>query len=151
MAQFTGGSNFDGHWEASANVALALVREAADLFAKAPHHALTPDGVVATLLWWLARPYQFPCRRRPLRFFDGVFQPPSPHESCAALAQGRTRPCVAEIIDRLNSVMSTAANEWALGNPEEPAAREVLSALFDVLWSQRLIPRPPSKAYPRGV
>jgi hypothetical protein len=151
MAQVTGGSNFDGHWEESANVALALLREAADLFAKASHDTLTPDGVVTTLLWWLANCHQFPSRRRPSRFFDGVFQPPSPHESCAVLAQGRTRPRVAEIIDRLNRVMSTAANEWARGNPEEPDAREVLSALFDVLWLQRLIPRPPSNAYPRGV
>lgn len=151
MAQFGGNTAFDFHWDRSADVALALLREAADTFAKPTDGALTPDCVLRTLLWWFAVRHACPHSRwRPLRFFDGALQPPPAHDSYLMLAPGGARRHETEIIDRLDRIMSTACSEWTLGNPEEPDARDVLHALLDVLWSQRLIPRPPGNAYPRG-
>lgn len=155
MAQVTGGSDFDEAWEEWSNASLALLREAADTFAKSGVNALAPGTVVATLLALLAkrRPANFYWGRPqwPARFFDGTAQPPSSEESFAALAPPQQHGNCAEIVAALTSVISSASKGWALRNPEEPNAREVLREVFGLLWSQRLIPRPPTKAYPRGV
>jgi hypothetical protein len=155
MAQVTGGSDFDEVWEEWSNASLALLREAADTFVKSGTNALAPATVVATLFALLARrrPANLYWGRPqwPARFFDGTAQPPPSQESFATLAPPRQRANCAEVVAALTDVVSSAAKEWALGNPEQPDAREVLRELFALLWSRRLIPRPPAKAYPRGV
>jgi hypothetical protein len=155
MAQVTGGSDFDEVWEEWSNASLALLREAADTFAKSGENALPPDTVVASLLSLLAtpRPANFYWGRPkwPPRFFDGTVQPPPAQDSFARLGTPQQRENSAQVVAALTTVLSSAAKAWALGNPEEPDPREILRELFGLLWSRRLIPRPPTKAYPRGV
>jgi hypothetical protein len=155
MAQVTGGSDFDGVWEEWSNTSLRLLREAADTFAKSGEDAIAPDAVVATLLSVLAmpRPANLYWGRPtwPLRFFESTVRPPRVQESFEKLAPPQQRGHCAEVVTELTGIISSAAKEWALGNPEQPDAREVLRELFGLLWSRRLIPRPPTKAYPRGV
>ena len=155
MAQVTGGSDFDGVWEEWSNASLTLVREAADRFAKSGQEALAPGEVVAMLLSVLARPRPANFYRGrpswPTRFFDGMTRPPLFEESLEKLAPPQQRANFAEVVTELEKIVSKAAKEWALGNPEEPSSREVLRELFALLWSRHLIPRPPAKAYPRGV
>lgn len=157
MAQVTGGSDFDDVWEEWSNASLMLVREAADTFAKPGENALAPDLVVATLLWMLAVPrpanlYFYASRPKwPLRYFDGAFRPPLAEESLERLASLQHCANCAEVVTELTDVISAAAREWSFGNPEQPDSREVLRQLFALLWARRLIPRPPAKAYPRGV
>jgi hypothetical protein len=151
------GSDFDDVWEEWSNASLMLVREAADMFAKSGENALAPDLVVATLLWILAVPrpaslYFYASRPKwPLRYFDGAFRPPLAEESLERLASLQQCGNCAEVVMELTDVMSAAAKEWSFGNPEQPDSREVLRQLFALLWARRLIPRPPAKAYPRGV
>src|SRR5687767_6353069 len=147
MAQVTGGSDFDGVWEEWSNASLMLLREAADTIAKSGENELVPKTVVATLLSLLAmpRPANFYTGRSkwPLRFFDGTVQPPLVQESFEKLAPPRQRGNCAEVVTELTRVVSSAAKEWSLGDPEQPDAREVLRDLFALLWSRRLIPSRP--------
>jgi hypothetical protein len=156
MAQVTGGSDFDGVWEEWSNASLMLLREASDTFAKAGENAIQTGAVVAALLALLAmpRPSNLWYWRRPKwpsRFFDGTVQPPAVKDSFEKLAPRQQHGDCAAVVTELEAVISSAAKEWALGNPEQPDAREVLRELFGLLWSRRLIPRPPGKVYPRGV
>lgn len=154
MAQVTGGSDFDGVWEEWSNASLMLLREASDLCAKAGENAIAADVVVASLLGVLARrPTNFYWGRPkwPMRFFDGTVEPPAAQDSFKKLAPRQQHGDCDAVVTELVAVVPSAAKEWALGNPEQPDAREVLRELFGLLWSRRLIPRPPAKAYPRGV
>ena len=155
MAQVTGGSDFDGVWEEWSNASLILLREASDRFVKAGEHAIAADVVVATLLAILAMPrytsLYWGRPKWPTRFFDGALPPPPVQDSYEKLATRHQRGDCEAVVAELEAVVSSAAKEWALGNPEQPDTREVLRKLFGLLWSRRLIPRPPTKAYPRGV
>jgi hypothetical protein len=155
MAQVTGGSDFDSVWEEVANASLLLLREASDLFAKGGENAIAADVVVASLLGILAksRPSNLYWARAkwPPRFFDGAVEPPAVRHSFQKLAPRHQHEDCDAVVTELKAVISPAAKEWALGNPEQPDAREVLRELFGLLWSRRLIPRPPAKAYPLGL
>jgi hypothetical protein len=83
--------------------------------------------------------------------FLRTVEPPAVRESFEKLATRKQHGDCDAVVTELKAVVSSAAKEWALGNPEQPDAREVLRELFGLLWSRRLIPRPPAKAYPRGV
>ena len=87
--------------------------------------------------------------------FDGVWEEwsnaPAVEDSFEKLAPRQQHEDCDAVVAELVAVVSSAAKEWGLGNPEQPDAREVLRELFGLLWSRRLIPRPPAKAYPRGV
>lgn len=132
-----------------------LLREASDLFAKAGENAIAADVVVASLLGVLAKPrpanFYWGRPKWPPRFFDGTVQSPPVQDSFESLAPRQQHGVCDAVVTELGAVVSAAAKEWALGNPEQPDAREVLRELFGLLWSRRLIPRPPAKAYPRGV
>jgi hypothetical protein len=83
--------------------------------------------------------------------FDGTMRVAPVQESFAKLAPPHQRANCTEVVAELTRVISPAATECSLGNPEQPAAREILGELFGLLWSRRLISRPPSKKYPSGV
>lgn len=156
MAQVTGGSDFDFVWEERVNVSLALLREAADAIAARGSSALQPVLVVESLLAVLFNP--LPANsiwgrpQWPVRFFDDKSQlPRSASESLDQLEAPRPRPDSDEVVAALTSVVVSATTSWGLGDPESPNTRIVLQELLDILWRRRLIPRPPGKAYPRGV
>jgi hypothetical protein len=150
------GSYFDWDWEACENDLLVLLLEAADLLAMSGEHALTPHIVVATFVERLAVQRRANLNgwnpRRPLRFFQGVVTPPPVHESFAVMAAStRQRQMCAEVVGELTNILSPATAEWALGDPANPDPREILRRTLELLWSKRLIPRPPCGAYPRGI
>jgi hypothetical protein len=157
MGQFTGGSDFDEVWEEWSNASLKLLREAAARFAhtESDERALTPGAVVGALLSMLAkpRPANFYSGRPtwPLRFFDGIEPLVSASDAFEKFPAPPQRANCAEVVTELTKVISSAASEWAQGNPDQPDPREVLRELFRLLWSQRLIPRPPSNKYPQGI
>lgn len=156
MAQLTGGSDFDEIWEERTNTCLALLREAADAHSLQGPGAVQPAAVVASLLWIFSRPlpagFGMGRPRWPLRFFDGASEPPpAAVESCRRLQEHQRRVDCDQVVSELRAVVQSASASWGLGDPENPLPRSVLQQLLEVLWSRRLSPRPPSKAYPRGV
>lgn len=157
MAQVTDGSDFDNDWEERTNVCLALVREAADAVSRLGANTLTSESIVASFLWVLSAtlpPNAFlPGKPRlPLRFFDRSSQPkPSGIESCERLQAGQKTPDCHEAVAALESVVSSAMEAWAMGDPEKPDTRTVLQQLLGVLWSRHMCQHPPSRQYPRGI
>src|SRR5262245_55269544 len=153
MAQYTGGTDFDLDWEETSNALLALLREAADEFAtgRAEPAGLTPETVVTTMVWFIARRQRNPYCRLPLRFFDGRIQLSPIEDAFLVLAGARRSARRDEVIDALTRIIAEAADEWTLGDPEAPDARAILRATCGVLWHRRLIPHPPSMQYPRGT
>ena len=149
-------SDFDTVWDERANRSLALLREAADAIAERGLSALQPLLVVESLLSVLFDPlppnsvWERP--QWPVRLFDSTAPPPpSARESCDKLETGRSRTDCNEIVPALTAIVCAAANSWSLGDPESPETRTVLEELLQILWRRRLIPRPPSKAYPLDV
>jgi len=115
---------------------------------------MTPGSVVATFVGRLAshRRGNLWGTKRPLRFFDTTMTPPCIDESYAMLAlSARHRRMRGEVLDELTNILALATTEWALGDPENPHPREVLQRTLALLWSARLIPRPPCRAYPLGL
>jgi len=155
MAQVTGGSHFDEVWEEWSNVSLTLIREAADRFAHSGENALAPEVVATAFLSVLATPrpanFRWSRPKWPPRFFDGAYQPPLAVESFEKLAPSQQQGNWVNVVADIAEVISVAAREWALGNPEQPNSREILNELLGLLWSRRLIPRPPAKSFPRGI
>src|SRR5262249_22259201 len=147
MAQGTGGSDFDGVWEEWSNASLMLFREASDRFAKEGENAIAGALVVASLLGLLAMPrpanLYWGRPKWPPRFFDGTVEPPAVQDSFEKLAPRQQHGDCDVVVTELVAVVSSAAKEWALGNPEQPDAREILRELFGLLWPRRLIPSPP--------
>jgi hypothetical protein len=137
MAQITGGgSKFDRIWEERTNACFALLREAADISARASA-ASEAEDIVAMFLWILSVPVpkitHWERPRWPLRYFDGLQPaPPLAIESCQSLRPRRSQVECQKIISELNDLASSAAESWALGDPENPQVRSVLKALLQI-------------------
>ena len=154
MAQVTGGPNFDIAWEEWSNAALRLVREAADVYAKSGANALAPATVSAAFLSVVARrlptnPFFVP--KWPVRWFDGGNAIPPAAESFKKLMTSGSVVQSEQIAANLEEVIQRASTSWVDGDPESPATREVHRELLAILWAHRLVPRPPTNAYPRGL
>jgi hypothetical protein len=154
LAQVTGGPNFDIAWEEWSNAALRLVREAADTYARAGADALAPASVSAAFLSVVTRPLPtnpFFVPKWPVRWFDGSYEIPPAAESFNKLITSGFVVRSDQIAANLDDVIRRASTAWADGDPESPATRDVHRELLAILWADRLVPRPPTKAYPRGT
>lgn len=154
MAQVVGGTDFDVGWDDKTNRCLILLREASDLWATKGLEALDPEKVLAAFLQVLAKPVRWRANW-PARFFTNTlleFVPPQKScESCRELAPKRGTEDIATSIELLNRLLREASDLWALGDPENPSTKQVLDSMLDVMWTRHLAPRPPSRAYPKGL
>ncbi len=155
MGQYAHFAFFDSDWDERIDVALTLLREAADLYASQGAGAIAIDRVLASWLWVLATP--LPARaapgspRLPLRFFEDHCAPkPAAEASCEALRTAASAS-VEHALSELTQIVRTASATWSEGDPETPDARSVSQALLGVLWTHRFGRRPPSKQYPVGI
>ena len=157
MAQVTGGLYlFDSEWEERTNVCLLLVRQAADQISDSGADSLSPHAIVEAFLWVLSVPLRpvhiQPTNRWPGRFFGTeTVAIPTAVESLLALRGGRTRSGDHEALATLRGIVGSSARLWAQGDPENPSTRSVFRQLLEVLWSRRLVRRPPGRDYPRGI
>ncbi len=156
MAQVVGGTDFDFVWDDKTNRCLILLREAADLWATRGRNALDPERVLAAFLQVLARPGLRvsgpPSWRWPLRFFpDGALEFAFPMDSCKTLAPKESIDDLGESVELLKWSLAGAADLWALGDPENPTAKQILDSLLKIMWDRHLAVRPPSRQYPKGL
>lgn len=153
MAQVVGGSDFDFDWDVKTNRCLILFREAADLWASNGRNALAPEKVLAAFLYVLSQPAR--PSRWPARFFtDTTLEFAAPQQSCQSckkLAPKRSMDDIATSNELLNRSLGEAADLWALGDPENPATKQVLDSMLKLMWQRHLARRPPSRAYPDGL
>jgi len=68
----------------------------------------------------------------------------------ATLAPKKSAKDIGLSIEGLQRLLREAAELWALGDPENPATKQVLDSMLKVMWNGQLAPRPPSRAYPEG-
>jgi len=152
MAQNTGGSDFDLFWEEKSSAAWRLLREAADVWAQDGRAGLDVRLAVDRFMHILASPGRglWPQVRWPKRFLLEPV-PPGTTESCATLAPSCSEARTADAERALLATLSSAADEWSMGHPEEPSTRGVLHEMLTTLWQFKIAPHPPSKAYPREM
>jgi hypothetical protein len=154
VAQISGGSDFDWVWEEWENALLRLVREAANTCARSGVTSIDPERLTSVLFCVLARPrpsslwYGPPTW--PVRFLDGVSETPPVSESLGALGVPLGEES-AVVVTEVARIFRKATTSWSDGDPEEPTTRDCLREVLEYLWARRIVPRPPSRAFPRGV
>jgi hypothetical protein len=154
VAQVLGGSDFDFVWDDKTNAALRVLREAADVWATRGRMKLDTQRVIGVFMEVLARPQKglWWSYRWPVRFLgEEAEAPPDAVDSCRALAPSRAVEEYVKVTLALHRSLCEAADMWALGDPEKPSTREQLASMLEILWQERVAPRPPSKHYPEGV
>ena len=151
MAQVTGGSDFDFPWNDKAIACLTVLREAADAWARNGIAAIAPTRVVAMLLRVVGRrvrdqaaPWSRPSW--PVRFIPEWLDTTTDSEEIPiTLRSGKSAPVDSRTLAALDRLLEHSAQLWSLGNPEEPAPRDVLDGVHQILWRGRFAPRPPSR------
>jgi len=145
MAQVCGDSSFDYLWDRQHDVALGLLRKAADLWSRRGD-AVSSDALIAVLLRiYLSQWPGFGGVIRETRDLESWFQLVSTaHQEMRTL-----RPSAdLSVLSRLDAELSFAAKQWALGDPESPSTAHTLNAIEHILFSTKLTRRPPSPKMP---
>jgi hypothetical protein len=70
---------------------------------------------------------------------------PDAKEIPITLRSGKSAPVDSLKLAALGRLLEHCAQLWSLGNPEEPAPRDVLHGVHQILWRGRFAPRPPSR------
>jgi hypothetical protein len=139
--------------EAKCERGLALLREAADLWARDGREALSEQVVVSVFVRLLTsaeeyRPLQLRGSTssgetpalpvRPLQDWAPSARSPSEEIACASTHLGHSDVC--SLSEACLALIAEAATEWALGDPEQPQTEAVFRHLARLLDSRGLIP-----------
>ena len=54
-------------------------------------------------------------------------------------------------LDHLRMELRIATGQWALGDPEKPAVRDVVNAIEHILWQSRIRVQPPTAKHPQTL
>lgn len=149
MAQVCGDSSFDFLWDRQHDVALGVLRKAADLWTTSGIDAVSSDGVIAALL----RIYlsEWPD-------FGGIIQETrdlqswlrlvtTPHDEMLTLRPSAS----AAVLGRLDAELSFAVKQWTLGDPEAPPTAHTINSIEHILFSSKLTRRPPNPKMPTSL
>lgn len=149
MAQVCGDSSFDFLWNRQHDVALGVLRKAADSWTIDGVAAVSLDAVIAALL----RIYlsEWPD-------FGGIIQETRDLESWLQLVTTAHQEMLTlrpsadpAVLGRLDAELSFAAKQWALGDPESPPTAHTINAIEHILFSSKLTRRPPSPKMPTSL
>jgi hypothetical protein len=149
MAQVCGDSSFDFLWNLQHDVALGVLRKAADSWTTDGRGAVSSDAVMAALL----RIYlsEWPD-------FGGIVQETRDLESWIQLVTSaqhellRLRPSAdSAVLSRLDAELSFAVKQWVLGDPESPPTAHTVNAIEHILFSSKLTRRPPNPKMPTSL
>lgn len=153
MAQVSGGTSFDQVAERKHYLVASILSRASDLWAKNGKDAPSPDSIIPVLLHiFLSRWSQFGAQREEtLSLETWLTRVSTAEQEVHALMPALTPAAIAEVISLLQTELSFAAGQWALGNPEQPPTAHVLNAVEHVLFSHKCIARPPNSKLPKTV
>lgn len=148
MAQVCGDSSFDYLWDRQHDVALGLVRKAADLWSRGSD-AVTSDALISVLL----RIYLSTWPE-----FGGIIRETRDLESWLRLVTSARQELItlrpgadASVLRELDAELSFAVKQWALGDPESPPTAHAVNAVEHVLFSSRLTRRPAIPRMPTSL
>jgi hypothetical protein len=156
MAQVCGGTTFDLAFRRKHDTAQKMLSRAADIWAANGRKALCADSVIAVMLriflskWseWGVYPSEL---RQEARTFENWL---SIVDTAQQEAHGLSKVAPSIISDALLLLLaeiSCAADQWSLGNPEQPSTAEALNAIEHILFSHKLTHRPASPKLPITV
>jgi hypothetical protein len=149
MAQVCGDSSFDYLWDRQHDVALGMLRKAADLWASGRVDAVSSDALLAVLL----RIYlsAWPA-------FGGIIRETRDLESWLHLVKTPRQEMIdlhpnadASALGRLDGELSFAVKQWVLGDPESPPTAHAINAIEHILFSGKLTRRPPNPKLPASL
>jgi hypothetical protein len=153
MAQCTGGTIFDLAASNKHNAARNVLSRAADTWATSGRKALSLDSVIAVILRiFLSEWSQFGEMREEARTLEqwlplvGTAQ-----QEADAIVPPVAPATVANVLYLLLAEISFAADQWSLGNPEQPPTAHALNAVEHILFTHKLTHRPPSPKLPATV
>jgi hypothetical protein len=153
MAQCTGGTIFDLAAGYKHDAARNVLSRAADLWAARGREALSVDSLIAVILRiFLSEWSQYGGLREEGRTLEqwlplvGTAQ----QETEARVPPVATAN-VADVLSLLLAEISFAADQWSLGNPEQPPTAQALNAVEHILFTHKLTHRPASSKLPTTV
>lgn len=148
MAQVCGDSSFDYLWDRQHDVALGLLRKAADSWSRGDT-AVSSDSFVAVLLRiYLSAWPEFGGIIRETRDLESWLQLVAPaRQELVSLRPGAD----ASILVQLDAELSFAVKQWVLGDPESPPTAHAINAVEHVLFSSKLTRRPASPKMPTSL
>jgi hypothetical protein len=126
MAQVCGGTTFDFVARRKHEVAQKVMSRAADIWAAGGRGALDVDSVIAVILRiFLARWSEYGGLRQEVRTLERWLPlvGTAEKEADALVSQVAPAKNVADVLSQLSAEISSAAEQWSLGNPEEPPHR----------------------------
>lgn len=149
MAQVCGDSSFDYAWDRQHEVALGVLRKAADLWASNGVDAVSADALMAVLLRIYLSPWsQFGDNTRERRDLDTWLQSvTSARDELATLHPGADP----SVLSRLDAELSFAIKQWVLGDPELPPTAHTINVVEHALFSSKLTRRPASPKLPTSL
>ena len=148
MAQVCGGTTFDFVARRKHDAALRVLSRASDLWAMHGRDALSVDGLCAVLLRvFLARWSQYGSLREEGRSLDAWLGLVGTAAQEAALFSTEY-PGVVDALPLVLAELHFAAEQWLLGDPEQPSTAHALNAIEHILFAHRLSYRPPAPRLP---
>ena len=149
MAQVTGGSDFNSQWERKCCLVLNLLITAADEAVRLGQEANQPDHLLAAVLRVFALPKVYlmgPLRNvpmRPLHEWRGELKRPA--EEGAALWGRASSARIQAVLESLRTILRNALDQWSQGTRAEALVKEVMDDMIEILFREKMVPRPPSR------
>lgn len=153
MAQVCGGTSFDYQWERVHEVALGVLKKAADSWASDGTDAVSVDAVIAVLLrvYLSEWPMYGGIRREARDLQSWLDLVGTANEEIVNLGKKASSEIRARVLRVLAVVLSSAVRQWSLGNPESPSTARALNVIEHVLFTHKLTRRPPRSKLPPGL
>jgi hypothetical protein len=153
MAQVTGGTRFDFVARRKHDAARKVLSRAADIWAARGREALSIDSAIAVILRIVLSQWsEFGGLRQEVRTLENWLSlVGTARQEADTLAPTVAPTTVTDVLSLLSTEISFAADQWSLGNPEQPPTAHALNAVEHILFTHKLIPRPASPKLPTTV
>jgi hypothetical protein len=146
MAQVVGGTDYDFMWDRKINIVHDRIKDAADLWSKDGKNGFDVGTLISIILRIFSEPWSSltsaPQLKRETRRLDEWTQIiTNPYEELCKLKTNQSGDIVNDTLKSLLAETKLAANEWAIGNPEEPPTYHMLNVIIHVLFKTKFIGR----------
>jgi len=140
-------------WDRQHNVALGVLRKAADAWATHGLNALSSDAIIAVLLRiYLSEWPEFGGIRSETRDLESWLQlVATASDEVRSLRPNANREAATKLLCAIEDEFSDAISQWALGNPESPATTHALNVIEHILFIHKLTSRPGSSKMPTSL
>ncbi|MDB6065447.1 MAG: hypothetical protein JWR26_1655 [Pedosphaera sp.] len=153
MAQVTGGTTFDFVARRKHDAARKVLSRAADIWAARGREALSIDSAIAVILRIVLSQWsEFGGLRQEVRTLENWLSlVGTARQEADGLLTTVAPNTVTEVLSLLQTEITFAADQWSLGNPEQPPTAHALNAVEHILFKHKLLTRPPSPKMPTSV